>query len=82
MASAPCGACRIELLSKENYDTWRLQVEALLTKNDLREYVSGEKVKPELSDKKARSDLILSIQSSELSHRGCETSRAIWLETG
>jgi len=96
MASA-YGPYRIELLSKDNYDTWKLQVEALLTKNDLWEYVNGEKVKPEpvpgtadrsalteawiIADKKARSDLILSIHPSELSQiRGCETSRDIWLK--
>jgi hypothetical protein len=75
MASASYGPYRIELLSKDNYDTWKLQAEALLTKNDLWEYVSGDRVKPEpvpgmvgrnalteawiVADKKARSDLIL-----------------------
>jgi len=36
---------RIETLSKDNYDTWRIQVEALLMKNDIWQYVSGEKPK-------------------------------------
>lgn len=94
---ASYGSYRIELLSKDNYDTWRMQVEALLTKDDLWEYISRERVKPEptaegnenplteawiIADRKARSDLILSIHPSELSQiRGCETSRAIWLES-
>lgn len=38
---------RIELLSKDNYDTWGMQVEALLVKNDLWEYVCGSKALPE-----------------------------------
>ncbi|KAG8237676.1 hypothetical protein J437_LFUL015556 [Ladona fulva] len=33
---------RIELLSKDNYGTWRMQVEALLIKNNTWGYVSGE----------------------------------------
>jgi len=86
MTSSTIGSVRIELLTKENYDTWKMQVEALLTKNDLWEYVSGENVLPapvvgdavavatgvaaqnawRKSDKKAKSDLILSIHSSEL----------------
>jgi len=37
---------RIEALSKDNYDTWKMQVEALMIKNDLWEYVSGETVCP------------------------------------
>jgi len=38
---------RIEALNKENYDTWRMHMEALLIKNDLWQYVSGDAVKPE-----------------------------------
>lgn len=99
--TASVGSMRIEVLTKENYDTWKMQVEALLTKNDLWEYVSGENVLPALvpgdaatvsagvaaqnawkrNDKKAKSDLILSIHSSELQQvRGCETSREVWLK--
>ena len=91
---------RIELLTKDNYETWMMQVEALLTKGDLWQYVSGEKLKPETyegtdpatraakeasiqlwikEDKKAKSDLILSISPAELKQvRGCETSREVW----
>lgn len=39
---------RIEPLSKDNFDTWKLQVKALLVKNDAWEFVNGEKTKPEL----------------------------------
>lgn len=90
---------RIEVLTKENYDTWKMQVETLLTKNDLWEYVSDEAVLPAAvvgasiaacvaaqnawrkNDKKAKSDLSLSIHSSKLQQvRGCETSREVWLK--
>jgi len=62
---------RIEQLTKDNYDTWSVQVQALLIKNDAWGYVSGNKAKPEPvagnevqiatwqhNDEKARSDLI------------------------
>lgn len=79
---------RIELLSKDNYDTWSMQVEALLIKNDVWDYVNGINVKPEQNaetwlkmDRKAKADLVLSIQPSELKQiRGCETSRDVWLK--
>jgi hypothetical protein len=73
---------RIEVLGRENYDTWKLQMRALLVKNDAWGYVSGAIVKPELvendaasaaavrewkiKDEKAKSDLILSIGASQL----------------
>lgn len=77
---------------KENFDTWSMQVEALLVKNDLWEYVNGSNLKPVetdtaatsvwlKADKKAKADLILAIQPSELKQvRGCETSREVWLK--
>lgn len=88
---------RVEALNKNNYDTWRMQAEALLVKNDYWQYVSGEKVKPEIiegdaasvmaynkwitDDKKAKSDLILSISPTELKQlKGCETARETWLK--
>lgn len=40
---------RLELLSRNNYDTWRIQAEALLVKNYTWAYVSGEKPKPVIS---------------------------------
>jgi transposase InsO family protein len=85
---------RIELLDKSNYDTWKLRMQALLIKEDLWEHVSGISTKPEpgqnnenaakvqewtRKDLRARSDIILSIASSELKQvKQCETSRAMW----
>lgn len=98
MAYNTINSTRLELLSKDNYDTWRIQAEALLIKNDTWGYVSGEKSKPVVStdpatsaqsqaaydawfieDRKAKSDLILSIHPSELKQvKGCETSKSVW----
>lgn len=39
---------RLELLSKDNYDTWAMQIEALLTRNDLWGYANGTIQKPTL----------------------------------
>jgi hypothetical protein len=91
---------RFEMLNKSNYDTWKIQVEALLIKNDTWSYVSGEKPKPQVTgegearavteeeqkkwiaaDRKAKSDLILAMNASELRQiRSCETSREIWMK--
>lgn len=73
---------QIETFHGDNYDTWELQMKAVLIKNDAWEYVSGECVKPMLevgnaaseeavktwikNDNKAKSDIILSIKPSEL----------------
>ncbi|CAL1680763.1 unnamed protein product [Lasius platythorax] len=87
---------RFETLNKENYDTWKMFMEALLVKNDMWQYVNGTKVKPEIQvgvpesvnaartweqvDAKARSDIVLSINASELKQiKGCTTSRETWL---
>lgn len=84
---------RIELLNKENFDTWKIQMEALLVKSDAWSFVSGETVKLvagdetsatrlkkwETADRKAKSDIILSISPTELKQvKGCETSREVW----
>lgn len=79
---------RIQPLDRDNYDTWKVQVKALLVKGDTWGYVSGEIVKPEdeaailqwtNNDAKAMSDLILSISPAELKHiKTCETSKEIW----
>lgn len=87
------GVTRIDALNQENYDTWKMHMEALLIKNDAWGYVSDIKVKPEvilndnasrvaydvwmINDRKARSDIILSISSTE-QIKGCETSRNVW----
>lgn len=56
----------IDKLTKDNYDTWKLHVEAILVKNDLWCYVNGSRVKPEtpvhaaawdMNDRKARADI-------------------------
>ncbi|KAK9751402.1 Zinc knuckle [Popillia japonica] len=73
---------RIDTLNKDNYDTWKMQLEALLIKNEKWIYVNGECTKPVVStddassqtkldawikdDSKAKSDIILSISPSEL----------------
>jgi len=89
---------RIELLTKHNYDTWRIQVEALLVKSDSWPYVNGDISKPMVTgtgetlaasqaardawiihDRKAKSDLILSMSPEQLKHlRNCETSKEVW----
>jgi len=94
MAYNTINSTRLELLSKNNYDTWRIQAEALLIKNDTWGYVSGEKPRPVMTtdtatrtahdawiveDRKAKSDLILSIHPSELKQiKGCDTSKDVW----
>lgn len=92
---ASSSSVRIEVLNKGNYDTWKIQMEALLLKNDAWAYVCGEISKPiivegdaasieavkkwEIEDKKARSDIILSVSPSELKLiKGCDTSREVW----
>lgn len=84
---------RIEALGRDNYDTWKLQMRALLVKNDAWGYVSGEITKPEptttnaaefrdwnIRNEKAKSDLILSIGASQLKLiKNCTTSSELWL---
>lgn len=67
---------RIEELGKNNYNLWRIQIEVLLVKPYGWNYVFALSEKPErsqtdiakweLGDRKARSDLILSMSTSEL----------------
>jgi len=86
---------RMELLTKENYETWKVQMESILVMNDLWEYVSGEKAKPsgetstsdaerrswEKEDRKAKGKILLAIKPSELKHvTECITSRDVWLK--
>lgn len=77
-------SARFDLLRKDNYDTWKVQVRAVLIKNDAWGYVSGAVVKPEVvaeqpetqaaanawteADLKAQADIILSISPSEIKH--------------
>ncbi len=80
---------KIEPLGKENFDIWKIQVEALLIKNGTWKYVTGSCVKPnepankvaewESEDAKAKSDLILLISPSELKQiKNCTTSKDVW----
>jgi hypothetical protein len=85
---------RMELLSKDNYDTWKMQMEALLIKNDAWDYANGVCAKPTAAetshteivawtkwDNKARSEIILSICPSELKQvKGCTTAREVWVK--
>lgn len=84
---------RIETLNRVNYDTWKLQMQALLIENDAWGYVNGEIPKPLptannaseiaawITADKAKSDVILSISPSELKQvKGCVTSREVWLK--
>lgn len=99
MSGRAINGTRIEPLSKDNYDTWKMQIEALMVKSDLREYVNGEITLPVVgtsadavtvsalqsqwrkNDRKARSDLILSIHPSQLLQvRNLDTSREVWLK--
>lgn len=83
---------RIEALNKDNYDTWKIQMEALLVRNDRWTYVIDTQIEHPIvelkelekwkkSDDKAKSDIILSISPSELKQvKGCKTSREVWLK--
>ncbi|GBM15235.1 hypothetical protein AVEN_144029-1 [Araneus ventricosus] len=84
----------IEKLSKDNYDSWKLQSEAILVKNDHRNFVTGAERNSEATgdadnatavakwisdDQKAKVDKILSIHPSELSQiKNCKTSHELW----
>jgi len=75
-------ASRFEPLNRENFDTWKIHMEALLIRNDEWDYVNGTNVKPEFvadnaaraaaiaawnkGDSKAKSDIVLSISVSKL----------------
>ena len=82
-------AMKIKPLRKDNFDTWKIQVEALLIKNESWKYVKGILQKPaeppaeverwENNDAKVRSDLILAICPSKLKQiKNCTTSKEIW----
>ncbi|KAG8237990.1 hypothetical protein J437_LFUL017067 [Ladona fulva] len=72
----------IKPLVKDNYDTWAMQIEAVMVKNGTWKYLDGKHVKPEIvegneqsrrevekwedGDAKAKSDLIIAIDPSLL----------------
>lgn len=87
------GAVRFEQLNKENYDTWKIQMRAILIKNDAWGYASGTCIKPAggdaaaetaaqrwtENDLKAQSDIILAMNPSVIKQvKGCESAREIW----
>lgn len=86
-------ASRVELLNKDNFDTRKLQMQAILIKCDLWDFASGVSVKPEpaagngdavsqwiKNDQKAKSEMILSISSAELRQvKACVTARDMWV---
>lgn len=73
---------KFEVLNKDNYETWKLQMRAVLIKNDAWGYVSGTIPKPTVvnadaasaeaerqwvaADLKAQSDIILAMNPSEI----------------
>ncbi|EFN62015.1 hypothetical protein EAG_09733, partial [Camponotus floridanus] len=81
---------RIPLLSRDNYDTWKLRIQALMTKNKTWAYASGERPAPQTAetlqtwreeDGKAKADLYLAVGDAELKQiRYCTTAREIWLK--
>lgn len=79
-------AVRIEPLNAHNYDTWKLQMKAILIKADLWNYVETEKApateneaKWISKDQKACAEIMLSIAPSELGLISkCATSNEMW----
>lgn len=77
---------KIHPLEKDNFDTWKIQACALLTRNDEWGYVSGTIARSETNhvawgaaDAKAMANIILTISPSELKHiKGCKTSKEMW----
>ncbi|GBN79460.1 hypothetical protein AVEN_181068-1 [Araneus ventricosus] len=79
---------RIETLNKNNFETWKLQKEAVLIKNDRFKYLSEVAPPPEpkeaynswkIEDSKTKADLILCIQPSELKLvKNCLTAKDMW----
>lgn len=82
---------KIPPLSKDNFDTWKIHVKAVLVKNNAWAYVSGKKVKPEggaeetavaaweEADEKAMADIILTMGADQLKHvSGCNSSSEMW----
>ncbi|CAL1671560.1 unnamed protein product, partial [Lasius platythorax] len=65
---------RIPLLSRDNYDTWKLRIQAIMVRNKTWPYASGRNPRPEPTadnsqavaawkdeDEKAKADLYLAI---------------------
>ncbi|GBM44555.1 hypothetical protein AVEN_250539-1 [Araneus ventricosus] len=79
---------RIEMLNKRNFEIWKLQMEAVLIKNDRFTYLSEVAPPPEpkeaygswkIEDSKTKADLILCIQPIELNLvKYCLTAKDMW----
>lgn len=94
MAAASQYPDRIEMLGKENYETWKIHMESVLVVHDGWDYVTGRKPKPqegtagsnadairawEREDQKAKAKILLAIRPSELKQvKDCVTSRDVW----
>jgi len=48
---------RIEPLNKENYDTWKIQMQTVLIKSEAWDYVNGRKVKPKETTENASNEI-------------------------
>lgn len=82
------GVVRIEPLNAENYDTWKLQMRAILIKNDLWSYVDDsvkcptdatEAIAWKKQDQKAAADIMLAMSPPELGLIAeCQTARQVW----
>ncbi|UYV61519.1 hypothetical protein LAZ67_1005132 [Cordylochernes scorpioides] len=80
---------QIEKLNKQNFETWRLQMQMILVHSDLWIYVNEANVKPEPGnqeftnwqnkDQKALATIVLSLNPSELIHvKNCKTAEEAW----
>lgn len=80
----------MEVLDKNNYETWTIQMKALMIKNDSWKYIietgpegddANVKQEWEAGDQKAMADLILNIQPTELKQiKKCGSAKEIWLK--
>ncbi|UYV68405.1 hypothetical protein LAZ67_5004222 [Cordylochernes scorpioides] len=80
---------QIEKLNKQNFETWRLQMQMILVHSDLWIYVNEANIKPEPGnqeftnwqnkDQKALATIVLSLNPSELIHvKNCKTAEEAW----
>ena len=72
------GMTRIKSFGKDNYDTWKFHMEALLIKNDAWSYVNGESVKPEVQVGSAASEAPLKAWEKNNAKAKFDIVLAIW----
>lgn len=80
---------KIDPLGKDNFETWKMHMEAILIMSDGWDYVTGAKQRPradadgkawDTEDKKVKSTIILAISPSELRQvKDCQTARDVWV---